>query len=280
MTPGRPISAASTARWLGVQTADAPVEHDGGESDGRRLESLLDSRSNRSRRGRHLSASGDPGEHALIRIQRPDFLNVTVVNRHAGLRQNRLEGTVRADEPEPRDSWIWRQIADGRFAHAGLLAETDRHRARVRRIPTRFSEPEAVRVPRAEVERVGPRGPVGLQARGERRALVRDEEISRGEKARQLNERRVAVPGGRREEETHRIPGPSLRLDGRRGEQLPRLLENEFLAIHAGTSHTVPWASNRWPETREGSCPSSHAQNGNVTSGSGRSLMSCPGNAS
>src|SRR5207245_9713582 len=144
----------------------------------------------------------------------------------------------------------------------------------------RVSDPEAVPVPRAGGERVGPRGPVGLQARGERRALVRDEEISRGEKARQLNERRVAVPGGRREEEPHRIPGPSLRLDGRRGEQLPRLLENEFLAIHAGTSHTLPWASNRWPETRAGSCPSSHAQNGNVMSRSSRSLTSWHGNPS
>src|SRR5213594_1071324 len=83
-----------------------------------------------------------------------------------------------------------------------------------------------------------------------------------------------------RDEETHRIPDAVLDFDRRGGEEFLRLLEGEFLSLHAGTSQTVPWASNRCPETRKGSWPSSHAQNGSVTSGSGRSLMSCPGNAS
>src|SRR5881409_490479 len=82
----------------------------------------------------------------------------------------------------------------------------------------------------------------------------------------------------RRHEETHRVPVATLfHLHGCGREQLARLLEEEFLPLHAGTSQTVPWASNLWPVTRKGSCPSSHAQNGSVTSGSGRSLMSCPG---
>src|SRR5947199_5633607 len=77
------------------------------------------------------------------------------------------------------------------------------------------------------------------------------------------------------------VPASALfHLHGCGREQLARLLEEEFLPLHAGTSQTLPWASNRWPVTRDGSCPSSHAQNGSVTSGRGRSLMSCPGNAS
>ena len=115
---------------------------------------------------------------------------------------------------------------------------------------------------------------MGLEARRQRRTFVRDEEISRGKELRQVRERRVLVSRGRGDEKAHRIPGAMFRLDRRRGEQNIRLLEDEFLSFHAGTSQTVPWASNRWPVTRKGSCPSSQAQNGSVTSGRGRSLMS------
>src|SRR5207247_2133445 len=163
----------------------------------------------------------------------------------------------------------------------GLLARLDRHGAGMRRIPPRLGEPQAFRVPRAQVERVRTGRPVGLEARRQRGTFVRDEEVSRGEESRQVGEGHMLVSRWRRHEETHRVPVAALfHLHGCGREQLARLLEEEFLPLHAGTSQTVPWASNLWPVTRKGSCPSSHAQNGSVTSGSGRSLMSCPGKAS
>src|SRR2546422_1363873 len=164
--------------------------------------------------------------------------------------------------------------------HGAHHPRLDRHRAGMGRIPPRLGEPQTVRVPRAQVERVRPGGPVGLEARRQRGTFVCHQEVPGGEESRQVRERRVLVSGWRRHEETHRVPGAMLRLHGCRREQLTVLLEHELLSSHAGTSQTVPWASNRWPVTRNGFWPSSHAQNGSVTSGRGRSLMSCPGNAS
>src|SRR5207245_5802097 len=183
--------------------------------------------------------------------------------------------------PQPRDSWIRCDISDRCIAHPGLFARLDRHGTGMGRIPPRLGEPKSVGVPRAQVERVRTGRPVGLEARRQRRTFVRDEEVSRGEESRQVGEGHMFVSGWRRHEEPDRVPVAALfHLHGCRREQCARLLEEEFLAFQAGTSQTVPWASNRCPVTRKGSWPSSHAQNGSETSGRGRSLMSCPGNAS
>src|SRR5438093_1291922 len=79
------------------------------------------------------------------------------------------------------------------------------------------------------------------------------EGVSRGEEPRQVRERRVLVSRWRRDQQADRISGALFDLNGSRGEQDLRLLKHEFLSIHAGTSQTLPWASNRWPVTRDGS---------------------------
>src|SRR3989441_887151 len=263
MTRGNPINAASIARWL--------VTGSGNPSG---FEGFANFRRDRARSGRHLCTPGDAREQTLVRIQGPDLRDVSVVDWRSRALQDGLQRSVRGDEPEPRDPGVRRDIPHGRIADSGLLARLDGHRTGVRGIPPRLGEPQAVRVSRTQIERVRPRGPVGLEARRQRRTLVRDEQVPRGKARRQVREGAVLMSPRSRDEETHRIPDAVLDFDRRGGEEFLRLLEGEFLSLHAGTSQTVPWASNRWPVTRIGSWPSSHAQKGSVTSGSGRSLMS------
>src|SRR2546428_13084160 len=98
------------------------------------------------------------------------------------------------------------------------------------RIPPWLGEPQAVRVSRAQVERVRTGGPVGLEARRQRRTFVRDQEVSRGEESRQVRERRMPVSRWRRHEGTHRKPGAMFRLPRGRREQNTGLLEEVVLA--------------------------------------------------
>src|SRR6266852_6322360 len=84
-------------------------------------------------------------------------------------------------------SWnpgVGRNVPHGRIAHSGLLTRLDRHGTGMPRIPSRLGEPQAVRVSCTQIERVSPRGPMGLAARRQRGTLVRDEQIARGEEPR------------------------------------------------------------------------------------------------
>src|SRR2546428_4525832 len=77
------------------------------------------------RRGGHLRTPRNPGEQTLVRVQGPDLLDVTVVDRRSRALQDRLERPGRGDEPEPPDSPIRRDVPDRRVAHAGLAARLD-----------------------------------------------------------------------------------------------------------------------------------------------------------
>src|SRR6266566_2477463 len=265
---------------LDLEAADACMEQDGREPNAGGREGFLDPWRDRPSRRWHLGAAGDAGEEAPVRVERPGLRDVPVVDRGSLPLQDRLERPVRVDEPQPRDAGIRRDERHGRVANGGVLPRADRHRSRMSGVPPGLREPEALRVTRAEIERVRSRGAAGHEARGQGRALICHEEIACGQEPRQVLERRVGGPFRRCDEEPHLVTGTALEFRGGRCEQFTRLFEREFLSIQAGTSQTAPCASNLWPVTRAGSCPSSQAQNGSVTSGRGRSRMSWPGNAS
>src|SRR5207247_1435575 len=214
-TCGSPINAASIARWL-VTGSWKPVSNPSTDRTG--FPGRTKRRVNPCR-GRTPSG-----------VQADSSARTTVVPMAMTRCPPSRVRLVRGDEPQPGDAWIWCDVPGRRIAHAGLLARLDRHGAGMRRIPPRLGEPQAFRVPRAQVERVRTGRPVGLEARRQRGTFVRDEEVSRGEESRQVGEGHMLVSRWRRHEETHRVPVSALfHLHGCGREQLARLLEEEFL---------------------------------------------------
>src|SRR5256885_3659185 len=89
---------------LDLEAAHAGVKEDGCEPNARGLERLSNLRGDGSRRGGHLRTPRHTREQALVRVEGPDLLNVTVVDRHSRALQDRLERPAPGGEPQPPGS--------------------------------------------------------------------------------------------------------------------------------------------------------------------------------
>src|SRR2546422_1788995 len=255
------------------------MEEYGGEPDARLGQGLHDPGRDRPRGGRHLRAPRDPGEDRPVHVHGPG-VRVSVVNRSALLRGDRLEGRVCEREPQAGETGVLGEETDFRGPDLQLVAGSDGERPRLTGVPAGLRDPEVGAEPRAQVQEDVAEAPLRGEAPRDRRALVHDEEVPRTEELREILKAGMVVAIGEGDEKPHVVPPPAPLLGRDPREQALGSIEDEFGSPHAGTSQTSAWARYRPPVTDIGGWERSHAQNGSVTSGSGRSEMSSPGKAS
>src|SRR5690606_29737987 len=139
--------------------------------------------------------------------------------------------------------------------------------------------------PRREVEQEGRGAQVLREAAGEarrqRRAVVRDDQVAGVKQGRKVDEAMVRDRGApcHQHADPIAVDASHLRRRGRLAVGGPLEVEFGRVGDHVATSHVSAWAWKRCPRTSSGRLPSNHAQNGSVTSGKGRPWMSSSGYA-
>ena len=158
------------------------------------------------------------------------------------LRDHRFERPVGQGEPQPRDARVRREESCRRRSDPEFLARFDRKRAWLPCTPARLRNPEVGAEPRAQIQEDRTQASLRGEARGDRRALVHDQEVAGAQEPRQVHEAGVAVAVGPGDEETDVVAGAATNLRGFVGEDAFGSLEDELGASHAATSHTAACA--------------------------------------
>ena len=259
------------------ETGHARVQHDRCELHPRRPKAVDEARSERSGRARHFRAARNTGERCLVGLERELSRSVAVPDRLTAPLHRLLEIPVRAKKDKARNARKSGDEGAGDTPDLDSGVRVERERSGARGPPPRLTDPEPGAVGGREVDtKVADLRSRG-QTRGKRCAFVHDEQVARTEQVDEVRKDVFPLLVGGTHEKTDAVPfhptllwgpvRPGADSHGKRGRR----------CHHSGTSQRSAWARKRWPEVLAGSWFRSHAQNGRVTSGDGRSEMSSPG---
>src|SRR5439155_2244173 len=142
----------------------------------------------------------------------------------------------------PRDARVGSKESCRRRSDPEFLVRFDRKRAWLPGTPARLRDPEVGAEPRAQIQEDRTQASLCGETRGDRRALVHDQEVTGAQEPRQVLEAGVVVPVGPGDEETDVVAGAAANLRGFVGEDAFGSLEHELSTSHVATSHTAACA--------------------------------------